>query len=98
MNDTALINVSVAQGGDFLIDIGYRPTGTLDVRKVAVNSHPMGTVVMASGNNPDVNGLAYSNMVRVKMLKGDNVIMISLLRLPKAFTPCDPVHLRIISL
>jgi len=96
--DTVTINVSVARGGDYLVDIGYLPTGTLDVRKLAVNSHPMGTVVMASGNSPDVNGLAYSNMVRIKMLKGDNLITISQLRLPKTFTVCEPVHLRIISL
>jgi hypothetical protein len=97
-NDTAIIKVCVAQGGDFLMDIGYRPTGTLDVRKVAVNSHPMGTLVMASRNVPDPNGLAYSNMARIKMLKGDNVITISQLRLPKSFTPCEPVHVRIIKL
>ena len=96
--DTAMINVSVAQGGDYLIDIGYLPTGTLDVRKVYANSHFMGTLVMASGNKLGIDGLTYSNVVRVKLLKGENVITISQLRLPKAFTPCEPVHLRIISL
>lgn len=95
--DTAVINVSVAQGGDYLMDIGYRPTGTLDVRKVAANDHPMGTLVMASGNMLEEDGLAYSNMVRVILLKGNNVITISQLRLPKSFTPCEPVHVRIIS-
>ena len=95
--DTAVINVSVAQGGDYLIDIGYRPTGTLDVRKVSANNHPMGTVVMASGNQSVTDGLAYSNMLRVKLLKGNNVITVSQLRLPKSFTPCEPVHLRVIS-
>lgn len=95
--DTAVINVSVAQGGDYLIDIGYRPTGTLDVRKVSANNHPMGTLVMASGNLPVTNDLAYSNMLKVKLLKGNNVITVSQLRLPKSFTPCDPVHLRVIS-
>ena len=94
--DTAVINVSVAQGGDYLIDIGYRPTGTLDVRKVSANSHPMGTVVMASGNQSVTDGLAYSNMLRVKLLKGNNVITVSQLSLPKSFTPCEPVHLRVI--
>ena len=96
--DTAVINVSVAKGGDYLIDIGYLPTGTLDVRKVSANSHSMGTVVMASGNKLGMNDLTYSNVVRVKLLKGDNVITITQLRLPKSFTPCEPVHLRIISL
>ena len=96
--DSVNIHVSVAQGGEYLIDIGYRPTGTLDVRKLAVNSHPMGTLVMASGNLPEEDGLAYSNMVKVKLLKGDNAITISQLRLPKSFTPCEPVHLRVISL
>ena len=95
--DTAVINVSVAQGGDYLIDIGYRPTGTLDVRKVSANNHPMGTLVMASGNLPVSENLAYSNMLRVKLLKGNNVITVSQLRLPKSFTPCEPVHLRVIS-
>lgn len=96
-NDTAVINVSVARGGDYLIDIGYRPTGTLDVRNVSANNHPMGTLVMASGNQPDINGLAYSNMLKVKLLKGENVITVSQLKLPKSFTPCEPVHLRVIS-
>ena len=36
-------------------------------------------------------------MVKVKLLKGNNVITIDQLRLPKAFTPCEPVHVRIIS-
>lgn len=95
--DTVNISVSVAQGGDYLMDIGYRPTGTLDVRKVAANNHPMGTLVMASGNRLEENGLAYSNMLRIKLLKGSNVITISQLRLPKSFTPCEPVHVRVIS-
>ena len=95
--DTAVINVSVAKGGDYLLDIGYRPTGTLDVRKVAANGHPMGTLVMASANMLEEDGLAYSNMVRMILLKGNNVITISQLRLPKSFTPCEPVHVRIIS-
>ena len=95
--DTTAINVIVAQGGDYLMDIGYRPTGTLDVRKVAANGHPMGTLVMASGNTQGEDDLAYSNMVRIKLLKGNNVITISQLRLPKSFTSCEPVHVRIIS-
>ena len=95
--DTAVINVSVAQGGDYLIDIGYRPTGTLDVRKLSANGHPMGTLVMASGNTLEASGLAYSNMVKIKLLKGNNIITISQLQLPKTFTPCEPVHLRVIS-
>ena len=96
--DTASITVRVAKGGDYLMDIAYEPTGTLDVRKVSANTHPMGTLVMASGISLDQNGLAYSNKIRVKLLKGDNVITVSQLRLPKSFTPCRPVHVRIISL
>lgn len=96
--DTVLINVSVAKGGDYFMDIGYHPTGTLDVRKVAANNHPMGTLVMASGNMLEEDGLAHSNMIRVKLLKGNNVITISQLRLPKSFTQCEPVHMRIIQL
>ena len=97
VSDTAVINVSVARGGDYLLDIGYHPTGSLDVRKLAINSHSMGTLVLSSGNLVDTDGLAYSNMVNVKLLKGDNVVTITQLRLPKAFTPCEPVHLRVIS-
>ena len=96
--DTVVIHVSVAQGGDYLMDIGYYPTGTLDVRKVAANTHPMGTLVMAGSNPLEESGLAYSSMVKVKLLKGDNEIMISQLRLPKSFTACEPVHVRIIKL
>ena len=95
--DTAVVNVSVARGGDYLLDIGYRPTGTLDVRKVMANGHPMGTLILARGNQAEGDELAYSNMVRVKLLKGDNVITVSQLRLPKSFTPCEPVHVRVIS-
>lgn len=94
--DHASVMVSVDRGGDYLIDIGYRPTGTLDVRRVSVNSHPMGTLVMASGNQLDVNGLAYSNMVAVKLLKGENSIAFDQIRLPKSFTTCEPIHIRII--
>ena len=90
------ITVSVAQGGDYILDVGYHPTGTLDVREVAVNTHPMGTIVMTSVNNLNVNGLAYSNMVGIKLLKGENAICFRQIRLPKAFTPCQPFHVRII--
>ena len=95
--DTAVIKVSVANGGDYLIDIGYRPTGTLDVRNIAANSHPMGTLVMANNNMVEANGLAYSNVLKVKLLKGENAITVTQLRLPKSFTPCEPVHMRVIS-
>ena len=93
----ASLKVSVAWGGDYLLDVGYNPTGTLDVRRVSANNHPMGTLVMANVSNLDSNGLAYSNMVHVKLLKGDNIIQVDQIRLPKSFTPCEPVHLRIIS-
>ena len=92
------INVSVATGGDYMIDVGYRPTGTLDVRRVSTNSHPMGTLVMAKANQVEPDGLAYSNMVPVKLIKGENQIEIDQIRLPKAFTPCQPVHVRVIKL
>ncbi len=92
----SVIKVSVATGGDYMIDVGYRPTGTLDVRRVSANSHPMGTLVMAKNNNTESNELAYSNMVPVKLLKGANQIEIDQLRLPKTFTPCEPVHVRVI--
>ena len=95
--DTAIIKIRVAQGSDYLMDIGYHPTGTLDVRKVSANNHPMGTLVMASSNSLEMDDLAYSNKIRVKLLKGDNIITVSQVRLPKSFTPCDPVHVRIIS-
>ena len=90
------IKVSVAEGGDYLLDMGYHPTGTLDVREVTVNSHPMGTLVMTLEGTAGINGLAYSNMVGVKLLKGENAIVIRQIRLPKTFTSCQPVHMRII--
>ena len=90
------ITVSVAQGGDYLLDVGYHPTGTLDVREVSVNGHPMGTLVMTSVNKLEMNGLAYSNMVTVELLKGENAISFRQIRLPKAFTPCEPFHVRVI--
>ena len=95
--DSAIINVTVARGGDYLIDVGYHPTGSLDVRRVTVNTHPMGTIVMASGVNTGEEELAYSNMVPVKLLKGQNAIRFDQIRLPKSFTPCEPVHVRVIS-
>ena len=94
--DTATVTVSVAEGGDYLIDVGYRPTGTLDVRRVSANGHTMGTLVMAGSNVVEQNGLAYSNMVNAKLLKGSNTITLTIIRLPKAFTSCEPVHLRVI--
>ncbi len=94
-SDSAIINVSVAPGGDYLLDVGYRATGTLDVRRVTVNGHPMGTLVMASGVPVEVEGIAYSNLVTVKLLKGQNVIRFDQIRLPKSFTPCEPIHVRI---
>ena len=90
------IMVSVAQGGDYLVDLGYYPNGTLDVREVSVNSHLMGTLVMTNINNFSINGIAHSNMVTVKLLKGENAITFKQIRLPKSFTPCKPVHLRVI--
>jgi len=95
--DSAMLSISVAHGGNYLIDVAYRPTGTLDVRRLTVNNHPMGTLVMASGVDIGPNELAYSNMVAVKLLKGENVIRFDQIRLPKAFTPCEPVHVRVIS-
>ena len=97
VGDSTVITVKVASGGDYLIDVGYRPTGTLDVRRVTVNTHPMGTIVMASGAGLSEGEIAYSNMVNVKLLKGVNTIRIDQIRLPKAFTPCEPVHLRVIT-
>lgn len=90
------VTVSVAEGGDYLIDVGYRPTGSLDVRRLTVNTHPMGTLVMSGTNAVESNGLAYSNMVTALLLKGENVIEFTTIRLPKSFTPCEPVHVRII--
>ena len=95
--DTAEVTVNVARGGDYLLDVGYKPTGTLDVRRVSANGYPMGTLVMASGAATDPTGQAYSNMVQVKLLKGENVIRFDQIKLPKSFTPCQPVHVRVIS-
>ena len=96
-SDSTFITVTVARGGDYLVDVGYRPTGTLDVRRVSVNGHPMGTLVMASGATTGKDDLAYSNMVAVKLMKGENVIRFDQIRLPKAFTRCEPAHVRVIS-
>jgi len=92
------MTVSVAQGGDYLLDVGYSPTGSLDVRQVTVNTHHMGTVVMARDDvsHAQGSGLCYSNMVVVKLLRGDNRIEFEQVRLPKSFTPCQPQHVRII--
>ena len=90
------IPMNVAESGEYLLDIGYRPTGTLDVRRVSANGHPMGTLVMARSNREDAGDMAYSNMVKVLLLKGENSIEIDQIRLPKAFTPCEPVHVRLI--
>ena len=98
IDEHAVVTVSVARGGDYLLDVGYHPTGTLDVRRVSANSHPMGTLVMAQENIAETNGLAYSNMVPMKLLKGENLIEIDQVRLPKSFTPCKPVHVRVVFL
>ena len=90
------IPMNVAESGEYLLDIGYRPTGTLDVRRVSANGNPMGTLVMARSNNSDAGDMAYSNMVKVLLLKGENSIEIDQIRLPKTFTPCEPVHVRLI--
>ena len=95
--DSATITVTVAKGGDYLMDVGYRPTGTLDIRRVTINGHPMGTLVMASGAGTEENETAYSNLVNIKLLKGENTIRFDQIRLPKTFTPCAPVHVRVIS-
>lgn len=92
----ASVIVSVAQGGDYLLDVGYRPTGSLEVCRVTANSHPMGTLVMVGGQHGDEGELAYSNMIAVKLLKGENLLEIEQIRLPKPFTSCEPVHMRII--
>ena len=90
------IAVTVAQGGDYILDVGFHPTGTLDVREVTVNNHLMGTVVMTSAGELEINGLAYSNKVNVKLLKGENHITFTQIRLPKPFTSCQLYHVRII--
>lgn len=94
-SDTTSITVSVAEGGDYLLDVGYRATGSLDVRRVSANSHPMGTLVMAKTAAAD-DELSYSNMIHLKLLKGKNIIKFDQIRLPKSFTTCDPVHMRLI--
>ena len=88
------LTVNVAHGGDYMLDFGYRPTGTLDVRQVMANGHLMGTIVMAG--NADSDSIIYSNMVRVKLLKGQNALTIEQVRLPKSFTTCQAVFVRII--
>ncbi len=92
------ISVSVAEGGDYLIDVAYRATGTLDVRDLLVNTHSMGTLVMTQTKRPlsESDELIYSNMVAVKLLKGNNKVELRQIRLPKASTPCEAVHMRII--
>ena len=92
------VTVSVAEGGDYLIDVAYRPTGTLDVRDLLINTHSMGTLVMTQIKRPmtGADELVYSNMVPVKLLKGENMVELKQIRLPKSFTPCEAVHMRII--
>lgn len=92
----ASITVSVAKGGDYLLDVGYHPTGSLDVRRVSANDHPMGTLVMAGVDDMGGSDLAYSNLVAVKLLKGKNTIQFNQIKLPKSFTCCEPVHVRVI--
>jgi len=94
-SSSLVVNVKVQRGGDYLIDIGYLPTGTLDVRKIAVNNHLAGTVVMAQDRTST---LRYSNMLMVKLLRGDNTIEITPIALPKPYTPCTPRLLRVITL
>ncbi len=94
-SDSTSITVSVAEGGDYLLDVGYHATGTLDVRRVSANSHPMGTIVMASTVSTQ-DDLSYSNMLHIKLLKGKNIIRFDQIRLPKSFTTCEPIHMRLI--
>lgn len=88
------LTVNVAEGGDYLLDMGYYPTGSLDVRQASANGHLMGTIVMAAGNAPR-DSIVYCNMVNMKLLKGQNTITIQQIRLPKSFTACKPVFVRI---
>ena len=92
--DKTIVNVNVAQGGDYLLDVGFYPTGTLDVRQILANEHLMGTIAM-SGNNAASDSISYSNMVGIKLLKGPNAITLEQIRLPKSFTVCQPVYIRI---
>lgn len=91
-------NVNVDEGGDYMIDVAYRPTGTLDVRELSINTHPMGTLVMTQIKQPanKSDELAYSNMVTIRLLKGKNKVELNQILLPKAFTPCKTIHMRII--
>lgn len=93
--DLSSVKVVVAHGGDYIIDVGYHPTGTLDVREVIANDVLMGTVVMSRQSELLSDGLYYSNMIVVGLLKGENVITLRQVRLPKAFTSCHAVHLRV---
>jgi len=92
-NDSISLKVSVEKGGTYLLNIGYDPTGNIDVRHVIVNTHPMGTLVMADRPNaaPTPAGSSLmSSMVEVDLLKGSNTIVIKQLRLPWRFRSCLP--------
>lgn len=88
-SDSLDINVNVKHAGNHLLQVDYTTSGQCDAMLVNINSHPQGTLLMPSGNDT-----LHSNIVNVKLLRGNNRIVLH--RHPAVKASASPFTLRLI--
>jgi hypothetical protein len=84
MNERIVIQAIVDVPGTYLMDVRYAngngnvsSTGTCAARKVIVNTHRKGTLVMPALGLDEWHRMGMTNMVRVDLLQGRNDIEIT---------------------
>ena len=84
MNENIVIQAIVDEPGTYLMDVRYAngngnvsSTGTCAARKVIVNTHRQGTLVMPALGLDEWHRMGMTNMVRVDLLQGRNDIEIT---------------------
>lgn len=79
------LEVSVLQGGNYLIDVNYHATRGCDLRQLLVNTHTAGVLALPRADMPSA--FLTSNVLEVELLRGNNVIeIIPLPSLPRTGT------------
>lgn len=89
VTDSLDININVKHAGDHLLQVDYTTAGQCDAMLVNINSHPQGTLLMPAGNDT-----LRSNIVSVKLLRGNNRIVMR--RHPAVKASANPFTLRLI--
>ena len=75
IGQTLRLEVTVRQGGNYLIDVNYHAIEGCDLRRLLVNTHEAGVLALPSADVPSA--FLTSNVLEVELLRGNNVIEIA---------------------